>query len=372
MRDHSRLFRFGATCLVGCALALGPQARAQTAGEISPAKSPPPEKLSQAELLESYRQLREQLHTAELAILNNRLEAEAAASARTAAITEKLDALRLAMAGERERRQSEAQQIAVEFVRQQAAAQDMNRTVLWLVVTFGGAGLLALFAITLLQWRGNKSVAKFSAQLQPLPDPRAWLPAGSEPPGNERVALSNQRMLSVIDRMERRILELEHTVIPPASAVPVEPDSQPKPVQSPSLDAAQTIQTARIAALLAQGRSLLNAKKAGEAAACYDEILSLDARHPEALVKKGTALEQLHQDSEALECYDRAIEADGGMALAYLSKGGLCVRLERFEEALECYEGALQAGKADQPTGVARRVSVMSDWTAPASPRVSH
>ena len=368
MREIFRLFRLGAISLVAFLFVVGGRLQAQSANEPSPAKSPAPEKLSQAELAESYRQLREQLHAAELAIVNNRLEAEAAASARSAAITEKLDTLRMVLATDRERQQIEAQQTAIERVRQQAAAQEMNRTILLVVVAFGGTGLFTLFAITLLQWRGNKGMAEFTAQLQQLPvsDQTGWLPVGNGAPTSESVASSSQRLQAMLDRMERRVLELEHTVVPPAPAVPSGQEGQRETAPS---SAAATTDTARIAALLAQGRSLLNAKKADEALACYDEILGLDANHSEALVKKGTALERLKQDHEALACYDRAIEVDRNMALAYLSKGGLCVRLERFEEALECYEGALQAGKEDNPSGVAR-VSVSADW--PAKRQAAH
>ena len=367
MRDIFSPFRFGATCLVALLLVVGSLVRAQTGNENSPARSHTPEKLSQAELLESYRQLREQLHAAELAIVSNRLEADAAASAQAAAITEKLDTLRSAMMAEREHQQAEAQQAAAERDRQQAAAQEMNRNILWLVVAFGGIGLLVMAAIAVLQWRGIKRMAELAPQLHALPAPAqpGWLPigngVGNGAPAGESVALSSARLLTMIDRMERRVLELELAVVPPpaAATAPAEPaEILRTPAQRPTSAAAQA---ERIATLLGQGRSLLNAKKPGEAVACYDEILSIDANHPEALVKKGSALERLKQDHEALECYDRAIGADQNMALAYLSKGGVCVRLQRFEEALECYERALQAGKAGNPGGVSR-VSVSADW----------
>jgi tetratricopeptide (TPR) repeat protein len=99
---------------------------------------------------------------------------------------------------------------------------------------------------------------------------------------------------------------------------------------------------ARINLLLGKGQSLLDADQPEQALACYDEILELDANHPEALVKKGAALEQLKQDEAALRCYDRAIEADRGLTIAYLYKGGVYNRLERYNEALECYEQALR------------------------------
>ena len=99
---------------------------------------------------------------------------------------------------------------------------------------------------------------------------------------------------------------------------------------------------ARITVLLGKGQSLLNLDQAEEALACFDEVLALDANHPEALVKKGAALERLRKLDEAVACYDRAIAADSSLTVAYLYKGGLFNRMERFSEALECYEQALR------------------------------
>lgn len=74
----------------------------------APAKTSTADELGQAELLKSYLHVREQLHTAEVAIANNRLEAEAAARAQAAAIAEKLDSIKTVIATERERQQAEA------------------------------------------------------------------------------------------------------------------------------------------------------------------------------------------------------------------------------------------------------------------------
>jgi tetratricopeptide (TPR) repeat protein len=170
------------------------------------------------------------------------------------------------------------------------------------------------------------------------------LPGETAVASDQTVAFSNQRLLSVIDRMERRIFELEHTASPPLPAAPA-----PAPVPSSNgTDAshrstAASDQAAWVAVLLAKGRSLLATNKPQEAVVCYDEILKLDLQNAEALVKKGTALERLNRDDEALRCYNRAIEADRKMTLAYLHKGGVCNRLGRYEDALECYEQALRA-----------------------------
>jgi tetratricopeptide (TPR) repeat protein len=118
------------------------------------------------------------------------------------------------------------------------------------------------------------------------------------------------------------------------------PNGEPEPVAAEA--APPSSEAALISFLLGKGQSLLNLDKAEDALACFDEILSLRAGHPEALVKKGTALEKLRRLNEAVECYDQAIAADNSMTIAYLCKGGLFNRMERYSEALECYEKALR------------------------------
>jgi tetratricopeptide (TPR) repeat protein len=336
MRNMVMLSRFGALCIAMLFLGAGRSAlRAQPAAEVLPAKPANPEDLSRDELLKSYLQLKEQLHAAELAIVNNRLESEAAARAQAAAITERLDAIKADMAAERERQQLETQRLAAERERQQAEAQRSYRIVLYVASAIGGVGLLAMLLTTLFQWRSISRIAEVTALRPPLPAQArlGFSPNENGAPLGEAVALSNQRLLSAIHRMERRISELEPTAEPPGKS-----ESSRRAAATAAND-----QAARITALLGKGWSLHNRNRAAEAVACYDQILKLDGNHPEALVKKGAALEQLKQDLEALQCYDRAIKADPKMTIAYLSKGRVCNRLERYDEALECYEQALPA-----------------------------
>ncbi len=353
MQNITRLSRVGALCVTLLVAAGRTGLGAQTAVESPPVASTVPDELSQAELLKSYLHVKEQLHAAELAIVNNRLEAEAAARTQAAAITEKLDAIKSVMAAERERQQLEAQQAATERARQQvevqqaeaerarqqAEAERANRTILWVTSAIGGVGLLALLFTALFQWRAINRIAEIAGVHPQLPGAsrQGLLVAETGGFSGQTVALANQRLMSMIDRMERRILELEHTAVPPP---PAEPPAESEPARRP---VGNPDQAAAIIALLGKGRSLFNANKAEEAMACYDEILRLDTDNPEALVKKGAALERLKQDHEALRCYDRAIQVDRKMTLAYLGKGGVYNRLERYDEAVECYDQALQA-----------------------------
>jgi len=329
--------------------------------------APSTNEFQQAELLKSYMRVLQQLHDAELTIANNKLIAETAARAQAAAYEEKLEALRASFTAERDHLAAEAKSAAASQERQRISSDETNRIVLWIAVAFGGVGLLTILATSLLQWLGLKRIAQVAAHPAPaVTAAQSWLAAGSGAP-SDTVALSNQRLISVIDRMERRILELEHSTahaLPPATSTGVNGPTAGPGTQNPT--SAVVDKAARIAALLNKGRSLLNVNKAQEAVECYDEILALDANHAEALVKKGSALERLQRDQEAIDCYNRAIEADRTMALAYLSKGGVFNRLQRFDEAVECYEKALQAEKQGEIKGV-KRVSVSGDWPASGS-----
>jgi tetratricopeptide (TPR) repeat protein len=334
MKISSTLLRVGALCVAVLFLLAGrSDARAQVSNVVA---VPLPELTTEAEQLKAQNiRLQAQLREAELAIERNRAEAQEAARAQAAAITEKLNTIQLAIDTERKRQQDE-------LSRQRDELQKSNSTLLYVAATFGCVGLLAMLGTAIFQWRATNrlaEVAPLRAQLA-APSAHALLPAGAGDglPG-KAVELSNQRLMSVIDRLERRVFELEHTAgkpLPAGASVTV--DAEPT-TPAGELDG----NAARITVLLGKGQSLLDADKPEEALACYDEILKFDANYPEALVKKGAALERLKKDDEALTCYDRAIAADGTLTIAYLYKGGVYNRLERYNEALECYEQALRA-----------------------------
>ncbi|HET7536742.1 MAG TPA: tetratricopeptide repeat protein [Candidatus Didemnitutus sp.] len=342
MQYRALLSRFGALGLLSLILVAGRVAlNAQTAAPASTAsKSTVPEDLSQPELLKSYLQVSEQLHAAQLAIVTNRLEAEAAARSQAVAFSEKVDTLKSMLAVERERQHAEALRQAEERERQDAEMLRANRTVVIGAAVFGGVGICAMLFSTLFQWRAVNRLTEISTVRPSLPASGASgaLLAEAAASADRTVTLSNQRLLSTIERIERRIFELEHTTAQPAPAKEtIIGDSGDAPHLSPA-----TEQVIDFNVLLGKGRAFINANRVQEAVDCYDEILKVNADHPEALVKKGAALERLKQDQEALRCYDRAIKADRRMTLAYLCKGGVYNRLARFDEAVACYEQALQ------------------------------
>ncbi len=292
------------------------------------------------ETLRSYLQLQEQLHATELAIERNRLEAQQASARNAEALAARLQGIEHALAAQR--------------ARELEAMQSSNRVMLIVAGTFAAIGLLAVLLMAYFQWRAVSRLAEISAALpvgQALAGapPLRLLGAGDAPLVSVSPAeQSKTLLLGAIDRLEKRIHDLEHTAHPPPNeAPPARDDAKPAPSPSngeaaaPPADAAAAA-AARLTLLLGKGQSLLNLDQAQEALTCFEEALALSPNHAEALVKKGTALERLRKLDEAIACYDQAIAADNSMTMAYLCKGGLCNRLERFSEALECYERALR------------------------------
>lgn len=341
-------------------------AQTQAGGEGQAARPQGTEDQNQTELLRSYIQLREQLHATQMAVANSRVEAETAARIQAAALSEKLEAIKSAMDAERERQQAEAARQAAERNRQEEATQKSQRTFIWVACIFGGLGVLTLLLVPFFQWRAlNRVIDGVAARSSaPVPLPTANVPAlgAGAAALDQAVELSNQRLMSVIDRVEQRVIELEQTAtrLPsatqPEAAAPgalphVNGGSEAPGGMEPETAAGGAAATGdedaseedpRIVLLLAKGRQLLSSNRAREALTCYDEILKIDTNHAEALVKKGAALERLKRDEEAIWCYDRAIEANQNLTLAYLHKGGVYNRQGRYDDALQCYEQALQ------------------------------
>ena len=146
---------------------------------------------------------------------------------------------------ERARQQLEASRVAAERERQQAEAQHSYHTVLYVASAIGGVGLLAMLFTTLFQWRSVSRIAEVTALRLQLPEHArlGFSPDDNGAPSGEAVALSNQRMLSVIRRMEQRISELEHTAEPPLPAASAEPAGETDfPQRAAAADTAQSLE----------------------------------------------------------------------------------------------------------------------------------
>jgi tetratricopeptide (TPR) repeat protein len=331
------LRRFG-LCVAVLAIGMSEPTRAQTnAPEAAAATASSSENTSSNDTLRAYLQLQEQLHEARLAIERTREQSEQAST-----------------------RNAEALATQLQKVEQTLAVQRSHETRFVVIVlsVFGAISFLAVVLTAFFQWRTVNRLANFTTSLPQLRSQGVTpnLPALGFGEGQMIPATSveepNLRLLGAIERLEKRIAELETAAGAPTpvrapeaiadaqngrlshgSATPATPAA---PSNAPASDHGQ------IKLLLEKGQSLLNEDKPEAAVGYFDEVLTLEPKNTEALVKKGAALEKMRKLQEAIECYDRAIAADNTMTIAYLHKGGLFNRMERFGEAVECYEQALR------------------------------
>lgn len=287
------------------------------------------------ETLRAYLQLQQQLHSATLAIEQVRQEAGEMARRNAESLATRLKTIE--------------QTLTVQRSLEAENLQKTNRLALTIAGVVGGLGLVGM-AVT--AWVLLRALHRFAQMTLPLPAAHALAaPAPTVLAEGETQVLNlpagSTRLLGAIERLEKRILELEHTAQLPAPAGnggPTDGEASAAPADgAPNGETtAQAESEQRVTIMLGKGQALLNLDQPEEALACFEEALGLAPDHAEGLVKKGTALERLKRWEEAIECYDRAIAANHGMTLAYLYKGGVFNQLERFNEALECYEQALR------------------------------
>lgn len=290
------------------------------------------------ETLRSYLQLQEQLHSVQMSLEKNRQEAESAATRSADALAGRLQAIEQSLSAQR--------------ARELEGLQSANRWMLAAAGIFAVVGCLTVLCMAYFQWRTVNKLAEISASL-----PRAFGVAPALGAGETSVLSvagsvdhSNMRLLGTIERLEKRILEIESSTLPalqsqsPAKEVSAMGESSGR-INGDGLPS----ERARVNSLLGKGQSLLNLEKPEEALACFNEILATDPHHAETLMKKAAALERLGKLDEAVQCCDDAIAADKSLTVAYLYKGGLFNRMERFTEALACYEQALQAKEKARP-----------------------
>jgi len=299
----------------------------------TPATSTKPDDTNSMDALRGILQLQEQIHATQMSIERAREEADAAAAHNAEIFTARLQAIEQSLANQR------AQELET--------MRKSNRDMLVLAGTVAVVGLLVMLLTAIFQSRAIHRLAQISAA---LPEPRLFGSAAFANPTplvDAGVAeQSNSRLLGAMDRLERRLLQLEHATQP----APNGGDPGAEAGSIAALTSGATTPTAgtpeaesdRLGLLLGKGQSLLNLDQIEAALGCFDEILAADPNHTEALVKKGTALERLRKVDEAIACYDRAIAADSSLTIAYLYKGGLFNRQDRFSEALACYEQALK------------------------------
>ena len=271
--------RFLRTLALCAALAwTAPSRAASEAGAIQPPGFNHAAETNAADLLRSFLQLQEQLHAAQLAIERNRIEAEAAALRNTEAIAAKLTALEQSLTNARTR---ELEQL-----------QGANRLMLIIGGACAAVGFLAMLLTAWLQWRAVNRLTEFSMLSQAsLTMGRTTLLTGGDAGGHPMTEQSNARLSGALERLEKRIIELEHTTLAPADHQPVHTTTE-----TASTTASFAPGGERVRVLTAKGQSLLNLDQTEAAIVCFDEILALDPQHTETLVKKGEALERLRRE----------------------------------------------------------------------------
>jgi tetratricopeptide (TPR) repeat protein len=293
-------------------------------------------------ILRGYLLLQEQLHATQLAIEQNRTQAEAAAEQNANVVSARLADIEQALAAQR--------------VQELETMQHSNKMMLFFGAVLAAFGFLAMLFMSYFQWRTINRLAEITAALPMVHALGTGPPVAELGMGDVHLAgvgapeQASQRLLGALERLEKRIHELEQSAHPPLpQGTPLSPQAQDQPpaadrqaTSAASAPGASVPKAEDIPTLLGRGQSLLNLGQVEEAVEYFDQALAIDARHPDALVKKGAALERLQKLDEAIACYDRAIAADGSLTVAYLHKGGLFNRMERFNEALECYEQALR------------------------------
>lgn len=235
--------------------------------------------------------------------------------------------------------------------------QSANRTIFIGAGIFAGAGLLGFLVVA---WMLVRALGRFSEMAAQQGETVRALGMGRVPaalgPGETAPSAeqSSARFMGAIERLEKRIHELEATTpgtlldadsAAPAAKLHAPPESMNAPGSNGRLAAqpeAEEAGASHLDLLLGKGQALLNLNQAEAALAAFDEALALEPEHADALVKKGLALDKLQRLDEAMACFDRAIALDDSLTVAWLHKGGLCNRLERHAEALECYEQAIR------------------------------
>ena len=322
--------------LLLCTAPGGRAAGAETNASAEAAVRPPTNALAEAELqLRSYLKLQEQLHATLLAIEQARAESSREMQTNADALSARLEFLENALARQREQHLQ--------------SMQESSRTMLLMAGSVVGVGLLALAFTAMFQSRGMNRLAEIATGFS---TERALM-AGVLPAhagagetlllGPSPAHATNQAMLTTIDRLERRIRELEDTsqpMLPFTDASPPNGENRSSTARNGGIEHRPADHAT---VLLGKGQVLLSLGQLEAALACFDEAVQIAPNHAEAHMKRGLALERLKRPDEALDCYDRAIASNRSLTQAYLSKGAVFNRQERYAEALACYEQALRS-----------------------------
>jgi tetratricopeptide (TPR) repeat protein len=283
--------------------------------------------LGSTDTLNALLQVQAQLHETQMLVETNRQQTVAALERHTEDLSAELQLLKNAMADQR------------------ADEAESARGIEHMMLMIAGIGMLALAVVVVLVFLQLRTATRLielaMAPGSPLGHSRALpvVETATALPASARAALefSNARLLGVIERLEKRILELEETV-----RIPLEEGHPAGAQNGQNGQNGKTSAEHQVTDLIVEGQLFLDTNKAEKALECFEEALEMDPKLSDALLKKAVALEKLERVEEAIASYDRAIEVGDSTTTALLQKGGMLNRLARYDEALQCYERALQ------------------------------
>jgi tetratricopeptide (TPR) repeat protein len=284
--------------------------------------------ISNQDSLRSFLEIQEQLHNTQLAIEKNRQETE------------------IAFASNSQILQARLARMEADRLDALKEMQHGDKMLLIAAGAFLALGFLVLITSAWLQMSSIRRLSSMASQLS-VPQTLQHMSLGDgHLLASQAMEQSNARFLAMIERLEKRLLEVEATA------------QSARQISDGDLPADGTLALpegsgSKVNMLLGKGQTLLKLDKAEAALDCLNEVLAIDPVNPDALIRKGAALERLSRFNEAVACYDQAIAHDASMTMAYLYKGAVFNRMERYSEALECYEQAL---KTRQKNGQAANV----------------
>jgi tetratricopeptide (TPR) repeat protein len=305
--------------------------------------------VNDSEMLRASQQIREQLRQTQLAIEQNRLEAETQAASNASAFAGRLDVMEKGLAAQRLKDISGIEQAE-------------NRTILLAGSAFVCITLLVLVVASYFQWNAVNRLAAATASLSVARSAPPFTMDEAHSPPSQLMVQSGARFLEVIERLEQRIRQIEtssSTSRPSPEFAPGNGASVGVTPKALTLEAGEMparIAADRVSLLVGKSQTLMKIDKLDAALRVLDEALTIEPENADAFIKKGVALERLHRVDEAVRCFDRAIDIDPSITMAYLYKGALFNRMERYNEALACYEQALKTNEKVRP----------SDLTIPA------
>ncbi len=247
--------------------------------------------------------------------------------------------------------------------------QEMNKTIIVTVSIVAGLGLVVFLVTVFLQFK------LISRPVQPIyMQPQALaLEAGTPqlPVGgrdrvhegsemdlveNTKVADTNEKFVSAIERLEEKISQMEAGMIHADDVLagsnahhdPVAVDAEVEKVfeRLSENEEDQTVvvdisDEKDVEVLEAEGKRYLQKEDWETAFMHYEQLVKLDSDRVENWVNRGRALEVLKREEEAILSYDKAIDTNPDLPSPFLYKAALLSRMERFEEAQKFYNEAL-------------------------------